>query len=229
MLKILSWNIQQGGGSRLSKIRSYINKSGAQILVLSEFRNNMSGLNLRNSLLLNGYRYQAVTHSKADTNSVIVASKIPFNSHLFPKSDPEYSGNILMAEFELFRLYGCYLPHKKKHGLIPFLNKEAAHDKPSIITGDLNTGINYIDQKGNSFWYEDQLMDFGKVGMYDAFREINDNVKEFSWYSHKGNGYRYDHFYIHEVLIPIAKNCYYDHAVREDKLSDHSAMFLELG
>ena len=229
MLKILSWNIQQGGGSRLSKIRSYLNSSQAQILVLSEFRNNMSGLNLRNSLLLNGYRYQAVTHAKADANSVIVASKLPFSSHLFPHSDDNYSANVVMAEFELFRLYGCYLPHKKKHSLIPILGSEAKEGKPCIITGDLNTGINRVDQKGSSFWYEDEMKDLGKVGMIDVFREQHGNVKEYSWYSHQGNGYRYDHFYIHETLIPIAKECYYDHEVREEKLSDHSAMLLELG
>lgn len=229
MLKILSWNIQAGGGSRLQKIRSYINTSGAQILVLNEFRNNLSGLNLRHSLLLNGYRFQAVSHSKSDTNSVIIASKLPFNSQLFPKCDPEYSGNIILAEFELFRLYGCYLPHKKKHVLFDFLIDQCKEGKPAIITGDLNSGINGLDQKGNSFWYEDEMRTLHQNGMKDAFREKNGDQKEYSWYSHQGNGFRYDHFLVHQDLIPIVKACYYEHEVREEKYSDHSPMFLDLG
>ncbi len=229
MLKILSWNIRQGGGSRLKGIRSYILSAGAKIIVLSEYRNNISGLNLRHALLLNGFRYQAVSHAKSDQNSVLIVSKLPFNSYLFPKCDPEFSANLIMAEFDIFRLYGGYLPHKKKHVLFDFLYHETKEGKPAIITGDLNSGINYVDQKGNSFWYEDELQNLHRSGMVDAFREKNGNVKEYSWFSHQGNGFRYDHFLVHGTLIPVVKECYYDHKVIEDKLSDHAAMFLEMG
>ena len=229
MLKILSWNIRQGGGSRLAAIKSYINTSGAKIIVLSEFRNNMSGLNLRNALLLNGFRYQLVSHAKADANAVIIASKVPFNGHLYPKSDAEYSANVVMAEFDLFRLYGGYLPHKKKHKLFDFLLEETKEGKPSIITGDLNSGINGLDQKGSSFWYEEEMKSLQKQGMKDAFREKNGDVKEYSWFSHQGNGFRYDHFLVNESLIPVVQNCYYDQKVIEDKISDHAAMMLEMG
>lgn len=229
MLKILSWNIRQGGGSRLKKIRTYLNLSGAKILVLSEFRNNMSGLNLRHSLLLNGFRFQAVSHAKMDANSVLIASKLPFNSALFPNSDAEYSANVIMAEFDVFQLYGCYLPHKKKHKLFDLLLNQTKEGKPAIITGDLNSGINGLDQKGDSFWYEDEMKALHEQGMKDAFREKNGDVKEYSWLSPQGNGYRYDHFLVDEALVPVVKACYYDHEVIEDKLSDHSAMFLEMG
>lgn len=229
MLTILSWNIQQGGGSRLQGIRSLINESGAKIVVLSEFRNNMSGLKLRNSLLLNGFRYQAVSSAKADANSVLIASKLPFNSHLYIDIDKEYAANVIMAEFAAFNLYGCYLPHKKKHKLFDFLINEAQKEKPIIIAGDLNSGINGVDQKGSSFWYEDEMKKLDKLGVKDAFRAKHGDVKEYSWYSHQGNGYRYDHTLVDETLLPIVKNCFYYHKVREDKLSDHSVMVLELG
>ncbi|WP_235294724.1 endonuclease/exonuclease/phosphatase family protein [Portibacter lacus] len=229
MLRILSWNIRQGGGSRLKAIKSYLNSTGAKIIVLSEFRNNLNGLNLRNSLLLNGYRYQAVSASKTEDNSVLVASKIPFSSEIYADIDPIYSGNIIKASFKAFDLYGCYLPHKKKHVLFDFMIDNLSKDRPTIIAGDLNSGINGLDQKGNSFWYEEKLLELEENEVTDLFRLKNGKIEEYSWISHQGNGYRYDHFYGSKDLIPIVTNCYYDHDSRLTGLSDHAAMFLELG
>ena len=86
-----------------------------------------------------------------------------------------------------------------------------------------------MDQKGNSFWYTEQLDKLKKAGQKDAFRLVNGEVEEYSWYSHQGNGFRYDHTFVDDNLTPIVTNCYYDHQWRIDKLSDHSPMFLEMG
>jgi len=230
MVKILSWNIQAGGGSRILSIIKRIVESKANIITLNEFRNNASGQKIRSGLLKAGFRYQAVTDSKSNDNSVIIVSSIPFDSQLYPTADPNYAGNIVTAQFSAFNLMGVYLPHKKKHKLFEFarsVNNDS--EKPFIIAGDFNSGKNYIDQKGNSFWYTDQLLAMEKEQMGDAFRFVNGDVEEYSWYSHQKNGYRYDHIYIDDSLKPIVKNCFYEHSWRIEGLSDHSAMFLEMG
>jgi len=230
MIKILAWNIQAGGGSRILPIIRRIAESKSNIVTLNEFRNNTSGQKIRNGLLKAGYRYQAVTSSQSNDNSVIILSNIPFSSELHPAADLKYSGNIISAKFSAFHLLGVYMPHKKKHKLFESTRSIITDSSvPYIIAGDFNSGKNYIDQKGNSFWYTDQLAAMEKEGMTDAFRFVNGEVEEFSWYSHQKNGYRYDHIYIDESLKPIVANCYYDHSWRIDKLSDHSPMFLELG
>ncbi|HMT54361.1 MAG TPA: hypothetical protein PKD16_08970, partial [Saprospiraceae bacterium] len=94
--------------------------------------------------------------------------------------------------------------------------------------GDFNSGINGIDQVGDSFWYEDQLKEMNKIGYIDAFRFLHGDVREYSWYSHQGNGFRYDHTYIHESLSSVIKECYYLHECREKKYSDHAPMVLKL-
>ena len=213
----------------MKKIISYIKESKSQILVLSEYRNNKKGTEIRKYLLDLGYCFQAVSLNNSAVNSVLIASKIAFNSTIYSDIDPEYSANLILAEFSFFRLFGCYLPHKKKHVLFDFLLSETASGIPSIITGDLNSGINGIDQKGKSFWYEDEMIDLHKQGLKDSFRLIQKDVKEYSWYSHQGNGYRYDHYLVDEKLEAIVKDCYYDHESRESGLSDHSAMYLQLG
>lgn len=230
MLKILSWNIQQGGGSRILKISDAIGKIAPEIFTLSEFRNNKNGITLRNYFLNQGYNHQCVAQASSDKNGVIICSKLPFNAEHFPKADPTYSHGVIKARFEAFSLYGVYLPHKKKHVLFDFLLKEIEQsDLPCVIAGDYNSGINHVDQKGNSFMYSDFFPKAGKLGYLDAFRERHGQVKEYSWYSHQGNGYRYDHTYIHEDLKPILRDCYYLHEYREKKYADHSPMILELG
>lgn len=122
-----------------------------------------------------------------------------------------------------------YLPHKKKHTLFKTLVNRVAEVKPMIFCGDMNTGLNYVDQDGHSFWYEDDMKELLRIGMVDAFRYIHGQVKEYSWYSHQGNGYRYDHTLIHQDLLPLLKECYYVHDCRVEGHSDHSPMVLILG
>ncbi len=228
MLKVLSWNIQQGGGSRVKPILSFLTKQAAQIIILSEFRNNKSGAFLRTKLLEQGYQFQFVSLGTSDTNSVLIASQLPCSSTLFRDKKIDFDHSIICVEFEAFKCFGVYLPHKKKHTLFDILHQEVVGEKPSIIAGDFNTGINLVDQKGTSFWYTDELKKLDDLNLHDAFRHVHGNVESYSWYSHQGNGYRYDHTYVHNDLLPLVKQCDYIHEAREKKWSDHSPMILEL-
>lgn len=228
MIKILSWNIQQGGGSRVQAIIQKLLGSSAHIIVLSEYRNNNHGSTIRTRLIDAGYRYQAVSHASREENSVLIVSKLPCNSKLYHDRDMEYNGNLVQLDFGSFGLIGVYLPHKKKHKLFDVLVDEAQKTQPLIIAGDFNTGKNGIDQVGDSFWYTDEMLQLEKFGMVDAFRHVHGQAKEYSWYSHQGNGYRYDHTYISRSVLAIVKECSYLHTWREEKLSDHSPMLLTI-
>jgi exodeoxyribonuclease III len=230
VITILSWNILQGGGSRLQSQLASIATAKPTICVFSEYRNNESGNALRLGLLKLGYRHQHVSNAKRDDNSVIIASMIPFSGELYPKADLEFSQNMVAAHFDAFSVLGLYLPHKKHHALFDYIqNSIIKSDQHFILTGDFNSGINGIDQVGNSFWYEDKMKLFPKFNYADCFRYKNGDVQEYSWYSHQGNGYRYDHTYVHDDLLPIIKECKYLHAWRQDGLSDHSPMWIEIG
>jgi len=228
MLKFLSWNILQGGGSRVVDIVKFISSQKPHIVVLSEFRNNDKGNYIRKQFLDLGFNFQAVSLTHSDTNSVLIASQIAFNSRLFLNTKLDFAHAAIAAEFDAFYLYGVYLPHKKKHKLFELLIDEVATNKPALIMGDFNTGKNFIDQKGDSFWYTAQLLQLEKKGIADAFRYINGDATTYSWYSHQGNGYRYDHIYVSQELLPVVNACDYLHKAREQKLSDHSPMFLTL-
>jgi len=211
MLNILSWNIQQGGGSRVHSIIKYILKKKPQLVVLNEFKNNANGATIRTKLLQQGYLHQVVSNATPDLNSVLIASKLPGNSHLFAKEELVFPQSMLKLSLEVFDVYGVYFPHKKKHNCF------------EVLIEDLQ-----IDQKGDSFWYENHLFKMEEMGYMDAFRLIHEDKKEYSWFSHQGNGYRYDHTYISVALKPLVKDCFYDQQAREEKLSDHAPMFLVL-
>jgi len=219
----------QGGGRRSSGILKALLKEQPNVIVLSEFHNNESGVQLRSKLLNAGYLHQIASGAVGAANTVLIASKFPCNAQLFPTVEL-FPHNVVMAEFSAFNLYGVYLPHKKKHDWLPYFLKTLKGDKPSIIAGDFNTGINYVDQKGKSFWYTEYLEKFGEIGYHDAFRHKHGkDAREYSWFSHQGNGFRYDHTYVHDSILPLVSDCSYLHALREEKLSDHSAMVLKLG
>jgi exonuclease III len=230
MLEILSWNIRQGGGSRGLQICHAISKQKPQILIFSEFQNAEKGNSLRTKLLSLGYRHQFVTSADSNQNSVLICSKIAGNCIHHSIGDPVFGNNILEVRFPLFSLIGVYLPHKKKHSLFSYIRQILVSATiPYIIAGDFNSGKNYIDQNGNSFWYEEELVLWEELGYVDAFRFLNGAKKEYSWYSHQGNGFRYDHTYLHNDLTSILKDCYYLHEWREKKWSDHSPMVLKFG
>lgn len=228
MLKILSWNIQQGGGRRVLQIIQQLVDFNPHIIVLSEFRNNKSGKLITSHLAKAKYTFQYITAASPNQNSVFIASKIEGSPRYFRDYDEHFPDNVIALDFDAFSLYGMYLPHKKKHILFDLLIEECQRDRPTIMVGDFNTGKNFIDQKKSSFWYTDKLAKLEELGMTDAFRHIHGDVREYSWYSHQGNGYRYDHTYVSEALLPVISACYYLHDWRENGLSDHSPMMLVL-
>ncbi|MBL0101154.1 MAG: hypothetical protein IPP49_14900 [Saprospiraceae bacterium] len=171
MFTILSWNILQGGGSRAMQLLQHIGDLKPTVCILSEFRNNDSGAAIRLGLLKHGYRHQFVTDAPRDENSVLIASLMACSNQIHPLSDPVFSGSILSVHFEVFSIMGVYLPHKKKHVLFDYILKHVQQvEKPYIIAGDFNSGLNRIDQEGSSFWYEDKLKALDAQGYKDAFR-----------------------------------------------------------
>lgn len=229
MLSVLSWNIRQGGGSRVREICGAIAEMEANIVILSEYKNNDRGATIRASLLAQGYRYQGVSDAASDVNSVLVVSKLPGDFILHPKSDDTYAANILEFRTAVFGVIGVYLPHKKKHKLLSYIQSYLEKSAlPYIVAGDYNTGINGVDQEGSSFWYQPEMKAWSSIDYSDAYRYIKGDVSTYSWYSHQGNGFRYDHVYVADMILGIVANCDYVHKWREQNVSDHSPMIIEL-
>jgi len=72
-LRLLTWNIQQGGGKRWPRIAEYIRRQGADVVVLTEFHP-ASGHDLRVRLAMMGLVYQVAAAPSGNDNTILVAS-----------------------------------------------------------------------------------------------------------------------------------------------------------
>ncbi|MEL6123827.1 MAG: hypothetical protein AAFR14_08895, partial [Bacteroidota bacterium] len=215
--------------SRSKGIVRAIREINPDIIALNEWRNNATGTQMRIDLLRLGYLHQVTSAAQSSSNTAFLASKFPCSSILYSDIDDVYSDNVVAGIFGAFTILSVYLPHKKQHRLLDWIIDEFIVEYPTSIIDMINTGINHVDQDGDSFWYTDRLESLATKGFRDAFRALHGDKREYSWYSHQGNGYRYDHSYASDHLLPLIQSCEYLHHYREGGLSDHSPMLLVLG
>jgi len=109
--------------------------------------------------------------------------------------------------------------------LIAMLGKTAGH---AVAVGDFNTCRPYLDEAGaidRTAHYMDRITD---LGFCDLWRTCNPDLREYSWFSTRGNGFRIDHAFLSPGLAERAVGVRYSHEERLAGLSDHSPLILDL-
>ncbi|TSA35538.1 MAG: hypothetical protein D4R65_04325 [Verrucomicrobiaceae bacterium] len=128
-------------------------------------------------------------------------------------------------------VYGVYFSQNRaKAGLFNFLAEGSHHPSETVhfIVGDFNTGLHFHDEKSATFSCTAEFKALSKSGLVDSWRNRHPNTKEFSWYSNHGNGFRIDHAFASLEADPLIQRVYYDHKPREAKITDHSALAVEI-
>lgn len=236
-MRLLSWNILQGGGKRALDISDAIIAFKPDIAVLQEFRNGSGAgaiLDACHSLKL---KHTHIANSEARKNTVMIASRYPMQTGSWEASlDADLAVEALIeldtlaGSIHQLRLLAGHLPQKKAQ--VPYLDAlyqmDVDDDSNTIIIGDLNVGIPFEDSDTKSFVNTHMFQSLLTKGWVDSWRSRNVDVKEFTWVSSaRGNGYRYDHALCSKDLDECIENIYYQHDVRESKLSDHSALVVD--
>ena len=96
-----------------------------------------------------------------------------------------------------------------------------------MIVGDFNTGVHRIDETGTTFSEANRFDDLARAGWVDVWRRLNAPKREYSWSSNKGNGVRIDHALCSPRLAGSVVSARYEHAYREQGISDHSPLVVE--
>ncbi|MFI4937839.1 MAG: exodeoxyribonuclease III [Candidatus Berkiellales bacterium] len=167
----------------------------------------------------------------------------------FPLADDE--GRYLHVEFGNLIIASLYLPSgtsgESRQALkYQFLDryevilKSYLNAKQSwIICGDWNIAHKQIDlknwrsnQKNSGFLPEERAwLDgvFGKMGFVDAFREVNQEAEQYTWWSHRGRawenntGWRIDY----QVLTPDLRKTVKDVSIyKDERFSDHAPLII---
>ncbi|EIU6784214.1 hypothetical protein L5164_003784 [Vibrio parahaemolyticus] len=249
-LKIISWNIQSPSKERAIKQIQYLNESKSDILVLTEIKFGKTfdfykyklselGYDIHHSNNINSHDYVTIIATKGVKSSISTYRDI---------SESEPRALLVDVYFKLgsITILGIYMPsfHPKFSSQDQISRKNSFNIKihemlnsyfsgPSnrlVLTGDLNVLEPKLDSSicnGFEMWEDvyNQLISFG---MFDCFRKFHSNTKVSSWVSTDLEGFRFDHFLCDLRMKHSVRGCYYDHTVRFNKLSDHSAMYLEV-
>lgn len=230
-VRLMCWNIRHGGGARIERIHAAIRAHRAEIVVVTEFRYNEAGRFLREALSADGWVNQVTSRPPPRVNGVLIAARLPFIAGEESADAPPERHRWVTVRFEKFGLTGTYFPslHAKPPHWEYMLSLASRHGKARhLVMGDFNTGKNYIDETGSVFHYGGYIDRMAEAGWPEAWRYLHPNGRQYSWYSHKRNGFRIDHAYVSPDLLPSLKAARYMHQVRKTGVSDHSALSVAL-
>ncbi len=185
---------------------------------------------------------------------VLVASRHPI-TYAGPAAAVPWPERLLAAETQPpgwphpARVVTLHAPLSQREDQVKVRTLEAVHASlaglddhvPALLCGDLNTP-QYEDREGVVQTFAqtrtgrlrpgrgerhdsaERAIVTGPPGWRDAFRTLHGyEARDRSWKTGRHPGYRLDHILISPALTAVA--CAYDHSLREDGLSDHSAMW----
>lgn len=244
--KILNWNIRNPSLDRAKAQANWIIETGADVVTLTEAKHSAGCAAICDSLNHNGFDVFRPDSELGDYG-VIVATKSKHGRRL--RLDASFLPNRIGAiscktGLGPLRIVGLYVPSRGPSARRN-IDKRAFQDQITnllpawlgkrkngriIVTGDLNVlERNHIPRYQVFGEWEYSFYDaFVRLGLVDAYRLLYPDEHEYSWVGRSGSGYRFDHFFVSNHLSGLVLNCSYIHSVRASKLSDHSAMCLEL-
>jgi len=166
--------------------------------------------------------------------------------------DMDSEGRYLQADFDNISVISLYLPSGSskeerqafKYELMtrftPVLKEMLDHDREYIICGDWNIAHKVIDiknakanEKNSGFLPEERAwMDevFDEIGYVDAFRVINQEKDQYTWWSNRGQawaknvGWRIDYQVISPGLKKKVKSC---NIYKDERFSDHAPLIID--
>jgi exonuclease III len=230
-LRLLTWNIRAGGGTRLARIAAALASHAADVLVLTEYRSGEAGKALRSVLRDQGYVWSSPVEPPGTRNGVLIATKTKPRSlaHVTPHVPEPW--RMLTLTIGSIRLFGIYMPNLKAkipywEALIEAAGPHAA--RRVLALGDFNTCRAFLDETGATDVTSPFLDKMLNAGMRDAWRERFPDGREYSWYSHRGNGFRIDHAFASDAMTRRILSVRYSHDERTAGLSDHSALLVDI-
>ncbi|MCY3767804.1 MAG: endonuclease/exonuclease/phosphatase family protein [Gammaproteobacteria bacterium] len=246
-IRVISWNIRAGGGKRVEGILSQLLKWQADIIGLCEFRGTPASQWLAVQLEEAGYLHQmsSVNPVLPAKNALLLASRKPLK-RMRLKRMPTLAERWILARVQEPPGIAIGLMHAPNYTRpelkYPFLEavvETVRHWRsgPGLIMGDTNCGKPGIDEEKpffGPFQREQAFMESMETHRWmDNFRVLHGDKREYTWYSHRQNGFRLDHSFCNPMLLPGIKS--FSHAWgidpstpdRRESLSDHAALILE--
>jgi exonuclease III len=207
----------------------------ADVIVLTEVRRTTGG-QIAAVLADHGWTSSHWTDPPLGKNGMLVAARSPIRVPVTDPPAPDFPHRWIEADLPEIGLsvVGVHVPDDSRRtdkkafwkGLLSVARER--RDTPLVIIGDFNTGRHRIDEKGATFACTASMGTLASLGYIDTWRHLHPDEREFSWYSHGGNGFRIDHAFIAPPLHDRLASAWFSHEQRIAGLSDHSPLLVGL-
>ena len=252
-MRIISVNVNGIRAAHRKNFFTWLQKQDADIVCIQETKAQVDQLNDEiikpkgyfsyfNSAVKKGYSGVAI-YSQIEPDKII--GKIGWK-------DADIEGRFIQANFGQLSVISLYLPSGSSseerqaikfdflERLTPVLKKMRRQKREYIICGDWNIAHKKIDiknwkgnQKNSGFLPEErEWMDslFDDIGMVDAFRVVNQQEEQYTWWSNRGQawaknvGWRIDY----QVVTPGLKNKIKTASIyKDERFSDHAPLIVD--
>ena len=245
-LRIVSWNIRAGGGRRVDLIAEHIERWGADVVALSEFRATPPSHLLKQRLEEHGLTFQlsTVEGCVSISNRVLLASRWPLTG-IRLRAAPVAPGRWCAAQVgapRSFAVGAMHVPNRVSGHKDPFhaavLNLALSWRRgPALLVGDTNSGRIGLDEEVSCFSKREDgwIAALEQAAWCDGFRRLHGDERVYTWYSPNGrNGFRLDQAFVNRPLLPRLIDTHYEWAYgtndggRRDAVSDHAALIVDL-
>ena len=252
-MRIISVNVNGIRAAYRKNFFTWLQKQDADIVCVQETKAQVDQLNDEiikpkgyfsyfNSAVKKGYSGVAI-YSQIEPEKII--GKIGWK-------DADIEGRFIQANFGKLSVISLYLPSGSSseerqaikfdflERFTPVLKKMRRQKREYIICGDWNIAHKKIDiknwkgnQKNSGFLPEErEWMDslFDDIGMVDAFRVVNQQEEQYTWWSNRGQawaknvGWRIDY----QVVTPGLKNKIKTASIyKDERFSDHAPLIVD--
>lgn len=252
MIRVITLNLNGIRSAVRKGFFEWMAKQDADVICLQELK--AQDADLQKIFQPEGYQgYFHCAEKKGYSGVGIYARKPPqkiVTGLGWPDADTE--GRCIEVDFGGFSVISVYLPsgtsgEHRQAIKFDFLKRYAEHLKKLsqqpheyIICGDWNIAHKQIDlknwrgnQKNSGFLPEERAwMDelFGPLGYVDAFREVNQEADQYTWWSNRGQawaknvGWRIDY----QVITPGLKKSVKSVSIyKETRFSDHAPLLID--
>lgn len=240
-MRLLTWNVWRSP-KVVQPLLEVVDELSADVVVLTEVRSSGAAA-IRRRFAGPWATTDCFRREAPKELGVLVAAKAPMR--VIDLGERPLSARTVMVEVNGVTIVGCYAPLKREprqpeywDWLAQTLASRAQADSV-VLAGDLNTAASKADSEtGRLLPMSAALAGLLNAGWRSTFRELHPDAREFSWWHHKGTGFRIDDALVSPVFSPKIKMAEYCRSTARHRLtkraprdatalSDHAAFIVE--
>ena len=228
-MRIMTWDIDSGGREKIEAIINSIEKEDCEILVITGFRVNHNKENFFNELRGIGYKYFVYNRQENKyKDTVLIVSRDRLN---IIKYNSRFKESFLIVEKDDVYIAGMnFTNNKTQKELVEVFNRELSQykNKHLIVAGNMQTAQNYAMPNSLNKQLCKKYLNFDQMGFNNCIVECGYAKDTYSWKSKKSGEYNVDFILANKKIDLSESYCYYNSTVKEDNISSHSIIVLNL-